>query len=74
MDVKIFFWRIQAELYIFFKNKRKIIKKKCRKIGRKIGTMSYTVTEVFTDHIGNVLTQPEQRKIRFPLNLDRVNG
>jgi cytochrome c oxidase subunit 2 len=53
MDVKIFFWRIQAELYIYFKNKKKIFKKKCRKIGRKIerkiGTMSSTLTEVFTD-------------------------
>jgi cytochrome c oxidase subunit 2 len=53
IDVHIFFWRIQAELYIYFKNKKKIFKKKCRKIGRKIerkiGTMSSTVTEVFTD-------------------------
>jgi Cytochrome C oxidase subunit II, transmembrane domain len=78
MDVKIFFWRIQAELYIFFKNKKKIFKKKYRKIGkkigRKIGTMSSTVTEVFTGHNGNVLTQPEQSNIRFRLNLNWVNG
>jgi len=49
MDVKIFFWRIQAELYIYFKNKKKIFKKKYKK--KEIMELVYIGNKIITKFI-----------------------
>ena len=64
LDVKILSWRLQAELKIYFKEKKINLLRKWRKIEVKWATMWSTVPEVFTDQNGNVLPEPEQSKIR----------